>query len=114
MELERKDQGGILRFAQDDSPAQNDRRERAVLNRIPKIKKEPDRYWRQVFFICDEYHEFATAGQNDPNGDEKLSRFVGDLFLASVNHPERSPARPSFANTGAGHPCQSDWGSFPR
>jgi len=25
-----------------------------------------------VFFICDEYHEFATAGQNDPNGDEKF------------------------------------------
>jgi hypothetical protein len=29
--------------------------QRAVLNRIPKIKKDPDRYWRQVFFICDEY-----------------------------------------------------------
>jgi type IV secretory pathway TraG/TraD family ATPase VirD4 len=77
MERERKDQGEILRFAQ------NDRRQRAVLNRIPKIKKDPDRYWRQVFFICDEYHEFATAGQNDPNGDEK--------FLALSREPRCIP-----------------------
>ena len=67
----------ILRFAQ------NDRCTRAVLNRIPKIKKDPDRYWRQVFFICDEYHEFATAGQNDPNGDEK--------FLALSREPRCIP-----------------------
>jgi len=46
--------------------------QRAVLNRIPKIKKDPDRYWRQVFFICEGYHDFATTGQNDPNGDEKF------------------------------------------
>ncbi|MGD0129252.1 MAG: TraM recognition domain-containing protein [Terriglobia bacterium] len=57
--------------------------QRAVLNRIPKIKKDPDRYWRQVFFICDEYHEFATAGQNDPNGDEK--------FLALSREPRCIP-----------------------
>jgi hypothetical protein len=72
MEREREDQGEILRFTQDDGRVQNDGRERAVLNRIPKIKKDPGRYWRQVFFICEEYHEFATAGQNDPNGDEKF------------------------------------------
>jgi hypothetical protein len=54
-----------------------------VLNRIPKIKKDPDRYWRQVFFICDEYHEFATAWQNDPNGDEK--------FLALSREPRCIP-----------------------
>jgi hypothetical protein len=57
--------------------------QRAVLNRIPKIKKDPERYWRQVFFICDEYHEFATAGQNDPNGDEK--------FLALSREPRCIP-----------------------
>jgi hypothetical protein len=57
--------------------------QRAVLNRIPKIKKDPDRYWRQVFFICDEYHEFATAGQNNPNGDEK--------FLALSREPRCIP-----------------------
>jgi len=36
-----------------------------------------------VFFICDEYHEFATAGQNDPNGDEK--------FLALSREPRCIP-----------------------
>jgi hypothetical protein len=46
--------------------------QRAVLNRIPKIEAHPTQHFRQVFFICDEYHEFATAGQNDPNGDEKF------------------------------------------
>jgi hypothetical protein len=57
--------------------------ERAVLNRIPKMRQEPERHWRPVFFICDEYHEFATAGQNDPNGDEK--------FLALSRQPRCIP-----------------------
>lgn len=57
--------------------------QRAVLNRIPKMRQEPDRHWRPVFFICDEYHEFATAGQNDPNGDEK--------FLALSRQPRCIP-----------------------
>jgi hypothetical protein len=57
--------------------------QRAVINRTPKMKAEPSRYWRQVFFICDEYHEFATAGQNDPNGDEK--------FLALSRQPRCIP-----------------------
>ena len=46
--------------------------QRAVLNRIPKIKKDPDRYWRQVFFICDEYHEFATAGRTTPTATKSF------------------------------------------
>ena len=57
--------------------------QRAVLGRIPKMQAEPARHWRQVFFICDEYHEFATAGQNDPNGDEK--------FLALSREPRCIP-----------------------
>lgn len=57
--------------------------QRAVLNRIPKMRQEPERHWRPVFFICDEYHEFATAGQNDPNGDEK--------FLALSRQPRCIP-----------------------
>src|SRR6266581_2338753 len=40
--------------------------QRAVLNRIPNIEKNPKRYLRQVFFICDEYQRFATVGENDP------------------------------------------------
>jgi len=46
--------------------------QRAVLNRIPKIENNPEQYFRQVFFICDEYQHFATVGENDPNGDEKF------------------------------------------
>jgi hypothetical protein len=46
--------------------------ERAVLNRVPQMEAHPDRYFRQVFFLCDEYHHFATVGENEPTGDEKF------------------------------------------
>jgi len=46
--------------------------ERAVLNRIPRMEKEPARHFREVLFLCDEYHAFATVGENDPSGDEKF------------------------------------------
>ena len=46
--------------------------ERAVLNRIPDMEKHPDRHWREVLFLCDEYHSFATVGEYDPAGDEKF------------------------------------------
>jgi hypothetical protein len=46
--------------------------ERAVLNRIPEMEKNPGRHFRQVLFLCDEYHAFATVGENDPTGDEKF------------------------------------------
>ncbi len=46
--------------------------QRAVLNRVPEMEKHRDRYFRQVFFICDEYQHFATVGENEPTGDEKF------------------------------------------
>ncbi len=46
--------------------------ERAVLNRVPQMETHPDRYFRQVMFICDEYQHFATVGENEPTGDEKF------------------------------------------
>jgi hypothetical protein len=46
--------------------------QRAVLNRIPRMEREPQRGWRQVLFLCDEYQSFATVGENDPSGDEKF------------------------------------------
>lgn len=46
--------------------------ERAVLNRVPEMEAHPDRYFRQVFLLCDEYHHFATVGENEPTGDEKF------------------------------------------
>jgi hypothetical protein len=46
--------------------------QRALLNRIPQIEANPTQPFRQVFFICDEYQHFATAGENEPNGDDKF------------------------------------------
>jgi len=46
--------------------------ERAVLNRVPQIEAHPERHFRQVLFLCDEYQHFATVGENDPTGDEKF------------------------------------------
>jgi hypothetical protein len=46
--------------------------ERAVLNRIPEMEAHPERHWRQVLFLCDEYQHFATVGETDPTGDEKF------------------------------------------
>jgi type IV secretory system conjugative DNA transfer VirD4/TraG family protein len=46
--------------------------ERAVLNRVPEIEAHPERHFRQVLFLCDEYQHFATVGESDPTGDEKF------------------------------------------
>jgi len=46
--------------------------QRAVLNRIPHISAEPNKVWRPVVFVCDEYQHFATVGENEPSGDEKF------------------------------------------
>ncbi len=45
--------------------------QRAVLQRIPKIAADPQRAWRDLLFVADEYHAFATVGQTDPTGDER-------------------------------------------
>lgn len=46
--------------------------QRAALLRIPEIERNKQKYFRQVFFICDEYQTFATVGESDPIGDEKF------------------------------------------
>jgi hypothetical protein len=46
--------------------------ERAVLNRVPEIEANPEKRFRQVLFLCDEYQHFATVGESDPTGDEKF------------------------------------------
>jgi len=45
--------------------------QRAVLQRIPKIAANPKQVWRDLLFVCDEYHAFATVGETDPTGDER-------------------------------------------
>ncbi|MGA2877626.1 MAG: type IV secretion system DNA-binding domain-containing protein [Bryobacteraceae bacterium] len=46
--------------------------QRAMLNRIPVIEQNPQRHFREVLFLCDEYQAFATVGESDPSGDEKF------------------------------------------
>src|SRR5213075_2591053 len=46
--------------------------QRAVLDRVPDMAKHPKKHFREVFFICDEYQNFATVGENEPTGDEKF------------------------------------------
>ena len=45
--------------------------QRAVLQRIPRITAQPASVWRDLLFVCDEYHAFATVGETDPTGDER-------------------------------------------
>jgi hypothetical protein len=45
--------------------------QRVVLRRIPQITAQPERTWRDLLFVCDEYHAFATVGETDPTGDER-------------------------------------------
>ncbi len=45
--------------------------QRAVLQRIPKIAAQPNAVWRDVLFVADEYHAFATVGETEPTGDER-------------------------------------------
>lgn len=46
--------------------------QRAVLLRIPRMDRQPDRYFRPTVFICDEYQNFATVGGDNPTGDERF------------------------------------------
>src|SRR5207248_4645428 len=45
--------------------------QRAVLQRIPKIAADPQKVWRDLLFVADEYHAFATVGETEPTGDER-------------------------------------------
>jgi hypothetical protein len=44
----------------------------AVLSRIADMGDDPHRVWRATLCLIDEYHLFATAGGEDPSGDEKF------------------------------------------
>lgn len=46
--------------------------QRAMLDRIPQMAAHPGQYFRESMFLCDEYHQLATVGESDPNGDEKF------------------------------------------
>lgn len=58
--------------------------QRAVLNRIPKMEQAPDRHFREVLFLCDEYQAFATVGESDPSGDEKFFALARQAKCISI------------------------------
>jgi len=41
--------------------------QRAVLNRVPEMAKNPKKHFREVFFVCDEYQNFATCWRKRAN-----------------------------------------------
>jgi hypothetical protein len=46
--------------------------QRAALVRISEIERNRQEYFRQVFFMCDEYQTFPTVRESDPIGNEKF------------------------------------------
>ena len=62
--------------------------QRAVLQRIPKITSHPERVWRDLLFICDEYHAFATVGETDPTGDERTFALSRQARLIPIVAPQ--------------------------
>ncbi len=46
--------------------------QRAMLQRISVMAANPQKVYRPILFLCDEYQAFATAGEADPSGDEKF------------------------------------------
>ncbi len=58
--------------------------QKAVLSRIPRMAREPGRYWRQTALIGDECHAFITTGEDNPSGDEKFSALQRQARCISV------------------------------
>ena len=46
--------------------------QRAMINRIARMAAEPDKQWRPVLFVCDEYQQVATVTEHEPNGDDQF------------------------------------------
>ena len=67
--------------------------QRAVLQRIPKIAAHPERDWRDLLFVCDEYHAFATVGEDRSHRRRAHVRAVASGAPDSDRrHPERQLA----------------------
>ena len=43
-----------------------------LLRRPAEMQRRPARVFRPAMFLCDEYQTFATVGEDDPAGDEKM------------------------------------------
>jgi hypothetical protein len=58
--------------------------QRVVLQRIQKMAAEPKRTWRDLLFVADEYHAFATVGESDPTGDERAFALSRQAHLIPI------------------------------
>jgi hypothetical protein len=67
--------------------------QRPVLQRIPQMAQHPERSWRDLLFVANEYHAFATVGETDPTGDERAFA----LSRQGPAHADRGDAKPEFA-----------------
>ena len=43
-----------------------------LFRRPAEMQRRPERVFRPAMFLCDEYQTFATVGEDDPAGDEKM------------------------------------------
>jgi hypothetical protein len=48
------------------------------------MERRPGDHWRETLFLCDEYHAFATVGENDPSGDEKFFALARQAKCISI------------------------------
>jgi hypothetical protein len=77
--------------------------QRCMLARIARMEADPDRFWRAVLMMIDEYHQFATAGGMDPSGDER--------FLALSRQARLVPivATQSISSLRSALPDENTW-----
>ena len=68
-----------------------------LLRRPAEMQRDPERVFRPAVFLCDEYQTFATAGEDDPAGDEKAfaltrqSRLIPIVATQSILVAARGP-----------------------
>jgi hypothetical protein len=80
----------------------------AILQRIPQITAHPERTWRDLLFVCDEYHAFATVDKIDPTGDERTFRMSRQPRLIPIVVTQViSSLRSALPGDQTGAPCSS-------
>lgn len=77
--------------------------QRCMLARIARMEAAPERFWRAVLMLIDEYHQFATSGGMDPSGDER--------FLALSRQARLIPivATQSISSLRSALPDENSW-----
>lgn len=75
----------------------------AMLRRIPIISANPNDFFRNVLFCCDEYQEVASVGESDPAGDERHLALTRQARLVPI------VAIPSFSSLRAALPGNDSW-----